>query len=241
MAKKKYKIVYEDDFLVVLDKPSGLLTLPDRYRSDLPNLFELLTKEYGKIYVVHRLDKETSGLICFAKEEATHKELCRQFEYRETTKKYIAIVDGVLFKQEGEITASLTAAKGGKMRVDNQFGKESITKYKVKEAFKNYSCLDVEILTGRTHQIRVHLSHIGHPLAVDNKYSRKNALFLSKIKKKKFNLKKYTEERPIMSRVPLHAYHLAFVHPQTQEKMAFDAPLPKDMRALLNQLGKWDK
>ena len=127
------------------------------------------------------------------------------------------------------------------MRVDKKRGKASMTSYKTLEVFKHYALLEANIHTGRTHQIRVHMKHLGHPLAVDALYSNKSQLFLSEIKRKKFKLKKNAEERPILYRIPLHAYQLSFKHPISKQPIAFESPLPKDMRAVLNQLRKWNQ
>ncbi len=241
MAKKQYQIVFEDEYLVIVNKGSGLLTIPDRYRPDLPSLYKHLQTQFGEIYTVHRLDKGTSGLLCFAKDRATHKALSQQFEAREPIKRYYALVKGVPFHEDGTIDAGLASNSSGSIRVDVKRGKPSITNYEIAEKFANFSLLDVQILTGRTHQIRVHLQYIGHPLAVDILYTKKGELYLSEIKRKKFNLKKDAEERPLLNRVPLHAYSLSFKHPITKEEISAKADYPKDMRAVLNQLRKWNK
>ncbi|MDC0231200.1 RluA family pseudouridine synthase [Aureispira] len=241
MAKRQYKVLFEDEHLLIVEKESGFLTIPDRYRPYIPNLHNSLQLDYGEIYIVHRLDKGTSGLVCFAKTKEVHRLLNIQFEKREPVKQYYAIVKGIPFYMEGTIDAGLTPNKEGGMHIDIKRGKPSVTDYKVIEYFRSFSLIEATILTGRTHQIRVHLKHLGYPLAVDGAYAQKEALYLSEIKRRKFNLKKDTEERPLISRVPLHAYHLSFSHPITDEKISVESELPKDMKALLNQLRKWDK
>jgi 23S rRNA pseudouridine955/2504/2580 synthase/23S rRNA pseudouridine1911/1915/1917 synthase len=241
MAKKSYEIIYEDEHLLIANKFSGLLTIPDRFRPDIPNLYQELKKIYTNIYIVHRLDKGTSGLICFAKTKETHKLMSQQFEARKPEKHYYALVKGTPINPKGVIEAGLSPNTNGTMRIDLKRGKPSTTNYEVKESFASYALVDVQIMTGRMHQIRVHLKHLGHPLAVDVAYAQKRSLFLSEIKRKKFNLKKDTQENPLLSRVPLHAYSLSFEHPITQAKVAVECPLPKDMRAALNQLRKWNK
>lgn len=241
MAKKAYEIIFEDEHLLIANKYSGLLTIPDRFRPDIPNLYEELKKIYTEIYIVHRLDKGTSGLICFAKTKETHKQMSQQFEARLPVKHYYAIVKGVPMESKGVIDAGLSPNTNGTMRVDIKRGKPSITHYEIKEAFGNYALVDVQIMTGRMHQIRVHLKHLGHPLAVDAAYINKKTLYLSEFKRRKFNLKKDTEETPLLSRVPLHAYSLSFEHPITGKEVAVTCDMPKDMRATLNQLRKWSK
>lgn len=239
MAKATYSILHEDEHLLLVDKPSGLLTIPDRYRTDLPNLYHLLQTRYGTIYTIHRLDKGTSGVVCFAKTTEAHRLLSLQFQERLPVKQYYALVKGVPFETSGTIEVGLTANKEGGMRVDNKRGKPSSTVYEVVENFLQHALVKATILTGRTHQIRVHFKHIGHPLAVDPLYGSSEALYLSEIKRKKFNLKKMTEERPLLTRVPLHAFKLQFEHPFDHKTITIECPLPKDLRATLNQLRKW--
>ncbi|MCP4443382.1 MAG: RluA family pseudouridine synthase [Aureispira sp.] len=240
--KKNYDILFEDDHILVVNKHYNFLTIPDRFRPDLPNLYNELEKKYGKIFVVHRLDKGTSGTICFAKTAEAHKHISQQFESRSTKKLYWAVVDGCPMEKEGRIEATIARhpTKAGIMTIHRK-GKPSITDYKVLDTFKECSLVEASILTGRTHQIRIHLKHIGHPLVVDKDYGKRDKLFLSEIKKRKFNLGKYEEERPLLSRAALHAANLTIKHPSTGKKMTFEAPMPKDLKALLNQLSKWSK
>lgn len=241
MTKKNYEILWEDEHFLLVNKPSGLLTIPDRYRIDLPNLYNLLQDHYGEIYVVHRLDKGTSGIVCFAKTTEAHRLLSLQFEARTPVKLYYALVKGVPYETEGKIEVGLSSRKEGGMRVDAKRGKPSVTAYKVVEAFDHYSLIEANILTGRTHQIRIHCKHIGHPLVVDPLYGSADALYLSEIKRKRFNLKKMSDERPLLSRVPLHSYRLQILHPISGETITQECPMPKDFRATLNQLRKWDQ
>lgn len=240
MAKKDYTVLLEDEHLIIVDKRSGLLTIPDRYRTDIPNLYNILQVEYGEIYVVHRLDKGTSGLICFAKTKEAHRLLSLQFQAREPLKRYYAIVQGIPYEKKGVIDAGLSPNKEGGMHIDIKRGKPSVTEYEVVESFGQYSLVEATILTGRTHQIRIHLKYLGHALAVDPLYANKSELYLSEIKRKKFNLKKNTDERPLLTRVPLHAHYLNLKHPITEEVIEVKSEYPKDIRAVLNQLRKWN-
>jgi RluA family pseudouridine synthase len=237
-----YEILFEDESLIAVNKAAQVLSIPDRHRPELTNIYALLLEKYGEIYIVHRIDKDTSGVLLFAKTAAAHKSLSEQFEDRTTVKLYKALVIGCPFEEEGRIEAGIAhhPTQLGLMCVSSK-GKESITEYRVLEKFKNYSLLQCNILTGRTHQIRVHLKHIGHPLVVDFQYGGKESFFLSEFKKRKFNLGKWEEEVPMLSRVPLHAYSLTFNHPVSGEQMTLTAEMPKDMRAVLSQLAKWDK
>jgi len=237
-----YEILFEDESLIAVNKSAQVLSIPDRHRPELTNIYTQLQEKYGEIFIVHRIDKDTSGVLIFAKTVAAHKNLSEQFEVRSTVKIYKALVIGSPFPEEGRIEAGIAhhPTQLGLMCISSK-GKESMTEYRVLEKFKNYSLLECRILTGRTHQIRVHLKHIGHPLVVDPQYGGKEAFYLSEFKKRKFNLGKWDEEVPMLSRVPLHSASLGFNHPLSGEPMSIEAEMPKDMRAVLSQLSKWDK
>lgn len=241
--KLKIEIVYEDEALLIANKPAELLTIPDRFDATKPNLLSALTESHGdKIWVVHRLDRETSGIMCFAKTEEAHKNLSQQFFNRTVDKIYLALVDGRPAVEEGTIDAPIGPhpTLPGKMTVIRT-GKVAVTDYKVVEIFKAFALVEANIRTGRTHQIRVHFKHLGHPLAVDPLYGKRESFFLSEVKHRKYQLGKDQEERPLMSRTTLHAYQLTLDHPLTSERMTFSTPLPKDFQAMLNQLRKWGK
>lgn len=123
----------------------------------------------------------------------------------------------------------------------NKQGKYALTLYQVTDTFKAFSLVEANIKTGRTHQVRIHLSSIGHPLAVDPVYGKRDALYLSEIKLRNFRTAKLEEERPIMSRLTLHALRLGLEHPETGARVEVESPLPKDFKALLNQLDKWGR
>ena len=235
----KYAIVHQDDHLVVVNKPANLLSVPDRHDPDSPNLKHLLADRLGEAIPVHRLDKETSGLIVYARTPEAHRALSLQFEARDVEKVYLAIVDGVPGEEEATIDEpiGLHPAKVGRMMVTAR-GKFARTDYKVMESFGTASLIGVQIFTGRTHQIRVHLSYVGHPLLVDRFYGKRTEFRLSELKGRRYNLKKGEEERPLLSRLSLHAQRLGFTHPGTGEWVAFREELPKDMRAVVNQYRK---
>ncbi len=246
----KLDIIFEDDHILVVNKPANLLTIPDRFDAEKPSLYADLTKKFGKIFTVHRLDRETSGILVFAKTEEAHRHLSMQFENHETRKVYIALLDGVTHQDEGQIDGPITEhpTQLGKMMVSKK-GKESLTLFKVIERFKHFTLVEADIRTGRTHQIRVHFQSLGYPLAVDAMYGRRAALY-GRDFKKKFKVGKFTEEElPMMKRTTLHALKLTFSHPHptvsgstiSHETVSFETELPKDFRALLNQLRKWGK
>jgi 23S rRNA pseudouridine1911/1915/1917 synthase len=237
MIKIEEYILEEDENVVAINKPSGLLTIPDREGKEV-SLKQILKNKYGDIFTVHRLDKDTSGIIVFAKNEEAHKQLSQLFEARETDKIYNGFVLGSPFEKSGVINEPIAEhpVKKGMMTVYKK-GKESITEYEVLENFKLYSWMRFRILTGRTHQIRVHMKHLGHPIVCDELYGDRKPVFISSIKRKKFNLSKDEEtERPILSRLALHALQLKFE--LNQKIYELEAELPKDLRALLQQLQK---
>jgi RluA family pseudouridine synthase len=236
----KPDIIFQDDHILVVQKPSGLLTIPDRHESSKPSVYGFLNQTFGKVFIVHRLDRETSGILVFAKNEEAHRHLSIQFEKHETQKIYLALLDGVLHQDSGEIDKPIAehSAIAGKMVIAKR-GKESLTLFKVVERFKHFTLVEADIRTGRTHQIRVHFQSMGYPLAVDALYGRREAIFGQDIKPK-FKVGKFTENAvPLMARTTLHAFRLSFKHPLSMEWLSFESDLPKDMRALLNQLRKW--
>lgn len=238
----KLEVLHEDEAIVVVNKPPKMLTVPDRFAHDLPSVYKWLQRDREEVFIVHRLDKETSGVICFAKTAAAHKNLCQQFENRGPVKIYHALADGCFSEQEGTIECNLAKdlSTPGKMCVQKK-GKHSRTDYKVLEEFKFYSLVEANIKTGRQHQIRVHFAHIGHPLAIDKMYNhKKSEFYLSQIKRK-LNKGKFEEERPLMSRTTLHAAYLKLTHPTTGEQVEFSAPFPKDFKAVMAQLRKHNK
>ncbi|GJM31952.1 MAG: RNA pseudouridine synthase [Saprospiraceae bacterium] len=240
--KTPFTVLYEDETFIVINKPAGLLSIPDRYVPEKANLYHLLLATNEDIRIVHRLDRETSGIICFAKTEDAHKHLCKQFEERNIQKYYLALVDGHPNPEEGSIDRPIAKhpSKSGKMMVSNR-GKEALTTYKILDKFQHFSLVDISIHTGRTHQIRVHFQGIGHSLAVDPLYGKREAFFLSEIKRKAFRIGKDQEERPLLSRTSLHASRLILSHPESEESIEFEAPLPKDLQAVIKQLNKWGK
>ncbi len=230
-------IIAETSDWVALNKPPGLLSVPDREGKEV-SLKEMLKAEYGNIYTVHRLDKETSGLILFAKNEAAHKLLSLQFESRETKKIYGGLVLGAPPQHQGTLDSPIAEhpAKNGTMIVHRK-GKPSRTDYEVLENFGIYAWVRFQLHTGRTHQIRVHTKEWGHPIVCDPLYGDGQPVRISAWKKKFKLSKSEEEERPILGRLALHAWQLSFKDMNGQ-LTELEAPLPKDLRATLQQLGK---
>ncbi|HOY16293.1 MAG TPA: RluA family pseudouridine synthase [Haliscomenobacter sp.] len=243
MKAHPLKVIHIDEHIIVCEKPSGLLSIPDRFDQEKPNLYHLLEAQYGQVWIVHRIDRETSGILVFARNEDAHRALNQQFLDRTVEKIYLALVEGRPMPPTGEINKAIAPhpSIAGKMITSGK-GKSALTLYKVVDTYKAYALVEADIKTGRTHQIRVHFASIGHPLAVDPVYGKRAAFFLSEIKTHRFNLKKdQDEEQALVSRLTLHAHKLTLDHPATGERMAFTCELPKDFRALLSQLDKWGR
>ena len=234
----KVSIIFENEDFIAVNKEPGMLTIPDRHDETQLSLYKLLTQKYGKIFIVHRLDRETSGLILFAKNEETHKYLSQLFEQRKIEKKYLGIVRGSMPAKSGAVNEPIAEHPyhKGEMIISKK-GKPSLTDYEVLEDYGIYSLVQFDIHSGRTHQIRVHTKSLGHPIICDTVYGDGKPVLLSSFKKK-YKLSQHDlEERPIINRVGLHSHSL-ILSDQHKEKHNIEAPLPKDMKALLQQLKK---
>jgi RluA family pseudouridine synthase len=232
--------------MVVVDKPPGIPVVPDHWDPEKMNLYDLLHSQLQKnspsleqkIWVVHRIDQDTSGLVIFAKTGEGHNLLNKAFFDGEVHKTYLAIVKGCPAEKEGRIDYALSSPKKGRVVIDPG-GKKSLTQYRVIETFSRFSLLEVYPLTGRTHQIRVHLHSIGHPLAVDPIYTRHRAFRITDLKK---YARVQTEEIPaLISRLTLHAMKLKLNHPMTGDALEFVADVPKDFQGVIKALRKWDR
>jgi len=224
-------IIYEDEYLIVINKPPGMIVHPAGKIRSGTLVNALLYHCQGSLSgiggiirpgIVHRLDKNTSGIMVVAKNDFAHLDLSRQIKNRQITKKYIALVYGKVENESGIIDAPIGRSLGDrkKMAVIEGKSKTAFTKFKVLKRFLDYTLLEVEIYTGRTHQIRVHLSFIGYPVVGDKVYSRKKQVLKN------------------INRQALHSYILGFVHPFIKKYMEFRAPLPNDMQELINSLEK---
>lgn len=233
-------IVFENENLVALNKPSGLLSIPDREGKEI-SLKDVLSEQYAAVFTVHRLDRETSGLIIFAKNAKAHKHFSQQFENRKTIKIYNGLVVGSMLQKEGTVDAAIAEnmVKRGTMIIHRR-GKQAITDYKVLEDFKIYSLVEFNIHTGRTHQIRIHSKELGHPLVCDVIYGDGKPFFLSSLKSKFKLSKDILEERPLLNRLALHAFQLQ-IEDLNGELLKLEAPLHKDLSATLQQLRKKNK
>lgn len=238
MAKKKlFDILFEDQYLLIVNKAPGIPVIPSRTSEMQHSLKYVFKEKYGEIFIVHRIDEETSGLVILAKDAETHRKLNNMFQKREIQKKYLLLTRGIPHNDVGEINFPLKKLNNQNKSVAHKDGKEALTTYKVIEKFKNIALVEAEIHSGRHHQIRVHFKSINYPLLVDPSYGD-SGFFLSEIKAKKFKKGKYEEELPLLKRLSLHAYQLDFEHPITNDKIQIKAEPPKDFRACINQLQK---
>lgn len=202
-------ILHEDNDIIVLDKQSGLLTVPGKPASHRDCLESRVNAEYGVATIVHRLDMETSGVIIMARTMAAHRHLSKQFEMRQTQKTYIARVFGSVEKEEGSIDLPLICdwPNRPKQVVDHEKGKPALTHYSVIEREKNATRLSLKPITGRSHQLRVHMLSLGHVILGDNLYAS-------------------GEAHAMAERLQLHAATLALTHPISGAPMSFTAPIP---------------
>jgi len=248
-AIRRIEILYDDDQLVAVDKPPGLLVVPDRYDRGEPTLVNEMTvrlRSEGKLagedrlFVVHRIDRGTSGVVLFAKDKDTHKALSTMFADRQVSKTYQAIVNGELANDAGRIDLPIGLHPGdrSRMTIRKRKGRESQTDFRVFERFVFYTYLELQPATGRQHQIRVHLQAIGHPVVGDDVYGDGKGILLSELKRS-YRRKSDREENPLMGRLALHAAALEFTHPGTCQPVTVEADLPKDFTATLRNLRRF--
>ncbi|MBU8907087.1 RluA family pseudouridine synthase [Desertibacillus haloalkaliphilus] len=223
-------IVYEDEDVIVVNKPRGMVVhpAPGHYSGTLVNGLMAHCKDLSGINgvirpgIVHRIDKDTSGLLMVAKNDVAHESLVQQLKDKTTKRLYQAIVHGVIEHNQGTIDAPIGRDKQDRqsMTVTDESSRDAVTHFTVLERYRNYCYVQCQLETGRTHQIRVHMKYIGFPIAGDPKYGPKKTL-------------------PIDGQA-LHAQVLGFTHPRTKEEMLFEAPVPEDMTSLLDFLRKSD-
>lgn len=237
-------IVYEDPYLLVVNKPAGMVAHPSlgNYTGTLVNALLHHTKRLSDLNedsfrpgIVHRIDKETSGLLLIAKDEWTHAQLAKQFYHHTIDREYWAVCWGRFKQQKGEIVGNI--ARSNKDRkiftVSELEGKHAHTFYEVIEEFDFASLVKLKLKTGRTHQIRVHLNHVHHPIFGDPTYGGRKIVYGLELPKIKARVENLLE---IMQRQALHAKTLGFIHPHTKEKVFLESNLPEDFTELLSKL-----
>lgn len=211
-------ILYSDETLLVVNKPADLAIIPEGWDKTAPNLRALLEVEFGRVWVVHRLDKVTSGVVVFARSAEVHRSLSRQFEYHQANKIYHAIVCGVPAWDEESARQPLRGGAGHPIRtvVDWKKGKEAVTHFRVRERFAAHALLEASPETGRTHQIRAHAAALGFPILADSLYR--------------------APPTDLIARPALHAHSLEFTHFAAGKRVTFSAPHPADFAAAVEAL-----
>jgi 23S rRNA pseudouridine1911/1915/1917 synthase len=231
------KIVFEDEHLLVVDKPAGLVVHPAAGNLDGTLVNALLHHCRGKLSgiggvarpgIVHRIDKDTSGLLVVAKTDVAHEGLAKQFAAHSIDRRYLAIVNGVPRSSEGKIDAPLARSAANRKKiaiVEGARGKRAVTHWRRLKALNDAALAECRLETGRTHQVRVHMASIGHPLVGDPVYGRSGKTHGKLLKELNFH------------RQALHAAELGFTHPVTKNHLSFSSPMPPDMQELFNALG----
>lgn len=235
-------IVYEDDYLMLINKPYDMVVHPagGHPSGTLVNALAFHCQNLSQVNgplkagIVHRLDRDTSGIMLTIKSDAVHSQIAMQFEKRCVKKEYLAVVEGEVLFDSDEIKLPIGRHNSDrqKMAVRRDIGKEAVSVYEVLERFRGYTLVKVMPKTGRTHQIRVHMKAIGHPVVADFMYSSRESCCLSDFLRKE----REPGEVPIIDRQALHAYRIEFFHPILNRKMEFQVDLPADMSSLVNAL-----
>ena len=237
-------IVYEDDYLLIVNKPAGMVAHPSlgNYSGTLVNALLHYTKKLSGLNeeparpgIVHRIDKETSGLLLIAKDAWTHAYLAKQFANHTIDREYWAVCWGLFKQKKGEIIGNISRSPKDRkvFSVSTSEGKYALTFYEVIEEYEFTSLIKLKLKTGRTHQIRVHMSHIKHPIFGDPTYGGRVIVYGSALPKMKSRIDNLLE---LMKRQALHAKTLGFIHPNTKEKVFIESELPEDFEALLKKL-----
>ncbi len=212
------QIIHLDEHILVINKPAGISVLPDGWEKDSPYLVKMLEEEFGRVWIVHRLDKVTSGAMVFARDAESHRALNMQFENHDVKKVYHAIVEGNPKWEEKVAKHPLRVNVGHKHRtvIDHRNGKPSETRFKLMKQYPAAALVEAMPKTGRTHQVRVHAQALGHPLLGDILYG--------------------APESKTIARPALHALALTFMHPVTHERLTFKAEYPQDFATALKLL-----
>ncbi|HAY72169.1 MAG TPA: RNA pseudouridine synthase [Saprospirales bacterium] len=238
-----YKILMDDPSFLIVDKSSGIPVIAERSNNPVPGLFDRLVADYGEnLRLVHRIDKQTSGLVIIAKSLEVQQYFTELFMNREIDKYYLAFVEGSLQNEDWVgIDEPIFIKPNATTASVHKKGRKAVTLYRVIESFGTATLIECKLITGRTHQIRVHMEYMGYPLLVDRLYGRREEFFLSDIKKRRYRIKDGELELPLISRLTLHASRVVFKHPENKQLIDVESPMPKDLNALLNQLRKLNR
>ena len=245
MKKTPFTLIYADDDMIAVNKAAGLLVAADRWDIEAPRLDLLIQKELPqiaplcqKLYAVHRIDKDTSGILLYALNAEAHRALNTAFQEREIKKTYRLLIHGRVSEEQFTVDLPLRADGDALHRtvVDKRRGKEAITHFTALETFRQFSLLEARPVTGRTHQIRAHLAAAGYPIVCDSLYGSGKPVLLSELKQR-WRGDVYTEQ-PLIRRLALHAYQLEGIHPRTREPFSFTAEYAKDFKSTVHQLQK---
>lgn len=232
-------LLWIDDSLLAINKPAGLPTLPDGYDPHAPHVKSALEGHFGPLWIVHRLDRDTSGVLALARTPTIHRNLSLQFENRTVAKIYHALVSGSPPWEERRVTLPLRpdADRQHRTLVDARQGKPAITNLRVLARLGSYTLVEAQPETGRAHQIRVHLASLGLAVVADGLYGSGAGVYLSHIKPRYKPSK--TQEAPLLGRLGLHACSLSIRHPDTDQPLGLEAPYPKDLETTLRNLRKF--
>jgi 23S rRNA pseudouridine955/2504/2580 synthase len=228
-------IVFEDEDYILINKPPHIATLDERNADNSLSILRLAKAYATDSQVCHRLDKETSGILAIAKNPEAYRHLAMQFEHRQVEKSYHAVVNGIHDFDNISVYLPIAKLTNGTVKIDRREGKEAETIFNTIRPFKLHTLVDCHPITGRMHQIRIHLSCLKASIVNDEQYGGA-PVYLSQLKKK-FNLKQDTEELPLIKRVALHARALTFSR-MNEEVITVEAPYPKDFEVLVKQLEK---
>jgi 23S rRNA pseudouridine1911/1915/1917 synthase len=259
-ARKEFKteiirapVLYEDDQIVVLNKPAGCTVVRERHSESCPfqnGVLEhvrrspayaaIAQRESYRPRAVHRLDRDTTGAVIFVKSREAELHLSHQFRDRTIQKEYLAILHGELLTDSGTVEVPLASHEHELERVfvDERYGKASVTPYEVVERFRGFTLVRARPQTGRRHQVRIHLSHIGYPIVADRVYGGGQTVLLSSFKRR-YRLKRGEEEKPILARPALHASAITFFPVASATPIRVEAPLPRDFQVMLKLLRKY--
>lgn len=238
------RVIHDDDTILVIDKPAGLVSHPSPGH-DSGTLVNALLYHGGDLSalsgddrpgLVHRLDRDTSGVMVIARTDAAHRSLCHQFKHRETEKEYLAITEGAPGPDEGTVDAPIARHPHDRQRFAViEGGRSAQTRWRVEERFRGgaFGLLRLFPRTGRTHQIRVHLAHAGAPVLCDGLYGKRAIVYAHELEGRG---RRRRGERPVLARHALHAARLGFTHPKSGARVEFESPVPADMDAALEAL-----